>query len=159
FGRWQGWWVVPDEAYVALLAIGMAFLRSGIGAVQSHEDQRSTTPPVATTAALVALTAGLLFLTTGCANTNTEPRAVAYLTLADVKTAVDKAERFYGDEVAAGRVTEKQQASIDAKIVDFHAAFLVAVRAARADYTSASSPDLDALATSLINLIYQLAPP
>jgi hypothetical protein len=28
--KWQGWLKVPDEVYVALLAVGLSFLRSGV---------------------------------------------------------------------------------------------------------------------------------
>jgi hypothetical protein len=30
FGVWQGWWKVPDEVYLALMALALAFLRNSI---------------------------------------------------------------------------------------------------------------------------------
>lgn len=89
----------------------------------------------------------------GCTN----PRAPAFYALSDVKTVVDKAERHYGREVALGRVSESKQKDVDEKIVKFHAAFKSAVIAARADYTTPASPDLQRLADSLVSLIYTFA--
>jgi hypothetical protein len=92
-----------------------------------------------------------LLFTTGCQST---PEATAYNTLASIRVAVDAAEKVYSREVAAGRVTAAQQESADEKIVQFHAAYLVAVRAARTNYTTLATPDLQRLADALINLIY-----
>lgn len=129
------------------------------GAVEiSHSPPAS--PPVSTTrqipGALAALLAAVLSasLFCGCAN----PRAAAFNTLSDVRAVVDKAERVYGDQVALGRITTAQQEQIDSAIVQFHAAFLVAVNAARADYTTPISPDLARLADSLVRLIYTFTP-
>lgn len=89
----------------------------------------------------------------GCAN----PRAASYFALADIKAVVDNAEKVYGREVALGHVSEEQQLQVDEKIIQFHAAFRVAVRAARADYTASASADVQRLAESLVTLIYTFA--
>lgn len=92
----------------------------------------------------------------GCA---TNPRAVAWHTLDDLRTVVDAAERAYGDAWAAGRVTAAQEKSTDQAIEQFHAAFAVAVEAARLDYAAPAPPDLQRLADSLVKLIYSFATP
>jgi hypothetical protein len=33
FGVWQSWWTIPNEVYLALMALALAFLRSGINKV------------------------------------------------------------------------------------------------------------------------------
>jgi len=104
-------------------------------------------------ALLSLLVVGSALLFCGCQN----PRAASYKTLAAVRDLVDHAETLYGDAVAAGRVTPAQEREVDKKITEFHAAYLAAVRAARSDYTTPTSPDLDRLAEALVSLIQTYA--
>lgn len=101
---------------------------------------------------LVAVLSALPFV--GC---QSPPPAVAYRSLDAIRVVVDRAENVYGRECAAGRVTAADQKTIDQRIVEFHAAFLVAARAARSDYSTPASSDLDRLADSLVKLIYTFA--
>jgi hypothetical protein len=108
---------------------------------------------------VLLLCAGLAFSPagfTGCA-TKPTPQAVLYMTLADTKAIVDNAEKVYGNQVVLGKVSAADQRKIDAKIVDFHSAYLLAVKAARLNYSLKTPADVQALADQLIAMINLLA--
>ena len=85
-------------------------------------------------------------------------RAKAYQSLDSIRIVVDRAEKVYGRQCQLGKVSAADQAKVDERIVQFHAAFLFAVDAASADYSTPASPDLTRLAESLVALIYTFAP-
>ena len=96
---------------------------------------------------------------TGCGTTGEKPtpQAVAYFTLADTKALVDAAERVYGNQVVLGQVKSERERESDARIVQFHAAYLLAVKAARHNYSVQTPADVQALADHLITIINLLA--
>lgn len=106
----------------------------------------------------IILCVGGSFALVGCKNQPTSAHAIAYLTLKDTKTLVDGAEKVYGRECALSHVSDADQKKVDEKIVQFHAAFKLAVKAARMDYTTQTPPDLQKLANSLVNVIYAFVP-
>jgi hypothetical protein len=69
---------------------------------------------------------------------------------------VDAAEKTYGNLYALGYVSKANEAKIDAKIIEFHRAFLAAVRVARGSYSSVTPGDVQKLADSLVIAINQL---
>jgi uncharacterized lipoprotein YmbA len=115
---------------------------------------RADVPAVVLSLLLNLLAVGVALLLAGCGG---HPRAVAFKSLDTLRISVDRAERLYGDAVAAGQISEARQVKIDEKISEFHAAYLVAVRAARFDYNTPAGADLDKLAGALIDLIYAYA--
>jgi len=106
---------------------------------------------------LVALLAALLVTATlsGCNTTGTAPtpQAIVYQTLATTKAVVDNAEKFYGAEVVQGRVAVARQKEIDARIVEFHTAFGLAVQLAKKDFTAITPSTVQELADALVLLI------
>lgn len=62
FGKWQGWWTVPEEVYVALLALALTFLRSGVN--KSTAGDSAQKPPTTT---LLLLCASVPLWFNGCA--------------------------------------------------------------------------------------------
>lgn len=104
--------------------------------------------------AVVGATALAVF-SFGCAGVPRE--AVAFRSLETIQTVVDRAEKIYGRECALGHIAEKDQSYVDHRIEEFHAAFLLAVDIASADFSMPASPDLDRLAESLVSLIETFA--
>lgn len=142
---------LTDESTAEVIIAGLTALISILWGVI---DRGGKIPPVAPL--LLVFGVWCSVFSSGCATT---PQGKAYQALSDVKALVAHAETVYGDQCAAGKVSAAQQAEIDDAIRQFHAAFAVAIEFARADYTAPSGPDLDALAVTLVNLIYSLAPP
>ena len=86
-----------------------------------------------------------------CATFNSStPEAKVFLTLSDVKTFADAAEKVYGNQVALGHVSAEKQKQIDAKIVKLHANFSLALRIAKSNPAAASSSELQKLADDLV---------
>ena len=139
---------IVDEGTTEIIIAGLTALISVLWGLFDRTG-KVPTPPVTCLAFTFAVCAFLC----GCGST---PQAVAYNSLADVRAVVDRAEKLYGREVALGNVSDAKQAEIDDVIRKFHASFLVAVRAARSDYSTPASPDLDRLAESLVKLIETL---
>lgn len=64
FGVWQDWWHVPTEAYAVLLAIAVAFLRSGVNSSATPAGEATPVPiRTVTPLAMAIAAAGLV----GCA--------------------------------------------------------------------------------------------
>lgn len=106
-------------------------------------------------ACLLIATATLFFA--GCASH--DPQTVAWHTLNDTRIMVDGAERAYGDAVALGRVTPEKQRDADAGIIKFHAAFKLAVVAARANWNAMTPDDVQRQADALIKLLLAFSKP
>ncbi len=147
-------WSDPRQWMMALISVA--------GATGLHSATRSTVdavkPPPAALPLLV-IGALLAFGFTGCGSTGEKPtpQAVAYFTLADTKAVVSHAEQVYGDLVVAKKVKPAKERDIDAKIVEFHNAYLLAVKAARFNYSLKTPEDVQALAENLITIINLLA--
>lgn len=43
FGKWQGWWTIPEDVYVGLLGVAMIFMRAG--AKRDLDDRVPPSPP------------------------------------------------------------------------------------------------------------------
>ena len=84
------------------------------------------------------------------------PQAATFYTFSATKDFVDAAEKTYGNLYALGYVSKANEAKIDAKIIEFHRAFLAAVRVARGSYSSVTPGDVQKLADSLVIAINQL---
>lgn len=136
-------------------------LRSMLGSIWFGTNIPQPRPPADSQASPRAPLVSFLVLAIGAqllAGCATDPRAKAFQSLDSIRIVVDRAEKVYGRQCALGKIPPADQAKIDSRILQFHAAYLFAVDAASADYATLASPDLTRLAESLVQLIYTFAP-
>ena len=150
FGTWQHWWTVPDEVYIPLFAIALAFLRSAVG--KGPDDP---TPPAAPAAdpgkpmststrlplMLAFCSLALMFASTGC---NTTPQRVAYQSAGTAVVSVDTAMNLWGAYVAANHPPAAQEQAVKSAYEKYQAGMSIAcdagaVYAATSVTNSASS--------------------
>ncbi len=107
---------------------------------------------------LAALLAGALLLTPGCALTNPKSpvtfEATRYLSFKDTWTVALTLYDSHMDRRAAGKVSAKDAADIDAAWNTFRAAYDVALDAAKGDKTSFTPDNVKKLANDVLVLIY-----
>ena len=87
---------------------------------------------------------------TGC---KTIPEAAAYNSLRGVAVSVDNAMRAYADLAVAGRVSEGDQARVKRAYGAYQHSMVIAITAARLDYSSPAPEDLRLIANQLVDLI------
>jgi hypothetical protein len=87
---------------------------------------------------------------TGC---KTPPQVTAYNSMRGVAVTVDNAMRAYADLVVSGQVSDGDQARVKRAYEAYQRSMVVAITAARLDYSSPAPEDLKLIASELIDMI------
>ncbi|MGD0744145.1 MAG: hypothetical protein ABSA45_03225 [Verrucomicrobiota bacterium] len=114
FGTWQGWWTIPSEVYLALMAAALAFLRAGVGKGPDDLPPAPAADPKAPASAssrlsLMLAFASLALIVAGC---NTTPQKVAYRAAGTAVVSVDVAMNLWGAYVAANHPPIAQELAV-----------------------------------------------
>jgi hypothetical protein len=105
---------------------------------------------------LIAVSLVLTVGTFGCKTAPKSPEAIAYLTLADIQNAVDKALTVYGALSFEGKVSPADEARVAGAYERYQTAMLAAIRAARYDWTSPSPEGLIRLKNEIFEIVTSL---
>jgi len=99
----------------------------------------------------ITLLIPFLLIFSGCANSPGE--TTAYKTLGSIGYTVDGAMTAYADAVAAGQVTDSEQAKVRALFGRYRTLYGSAVRAARNDLSTLAPDEIAVIAAELTTLV------
>lgn len=128
FGSWQKWWNIPDQAYEALMALALIFLRAGVAKrpAASDPDLQPAKSPAARRAPLMTLAVACLplalgasFIITGCSTT---AQKAAFEAVGTTQVSVDTAMKLWGTYVAISHPPVSQEEAVEAAYAKYQAA-------------------------------------